>query len=297
MRWLTAFLILSIAASMSCAAVIVDEPFDGTSTPQGWTIQGYYGGSHTDPGTAKDDSDFFQDNSGNPKGYLELTTPRDYDRTSAYYTDQMVSSRGWTVNADVYIGGGTGADGLAFTFVDQSTISGSDDLAGGYGEWIGAPHGTDSSKSVGYVEGVEGYAFEFDHYQNSNEITQEYTHFVDINTWDHISGAARDFQDNPDFYYGNGWVNVTLENRGDDFTFSWDDNRDGTTDGSYNFTVSNFPQYDAYLGVTGSTGAENADHWAKDVQMDGTPTPEPGTLVLMGLGLAGVGFIKRRRDG
>jgi hypothetical protein len=182
-------------------------------------------------------------------------------------------------------------------FVDKETISSFDDLAGGYGEWNGAPHGTNPGMSVGYVAGVEGYSFEFDHFYNDNQVTQELTDFVNINDWNHIPAATHDFESDPDFYYDNGWVGVTLQNRGNNFTFSWDDDLDDTVDGSYDFTVENFPRYDAYFGVTGSTGAENANHFVRDVQMDGTPTPEPGTLVLVGLGLAGMGVLKRRRDG
>ncbi|MEI6500115.1 MAG: hypothetical protein WCP21_03705 [Armatimonadota bacterium] len=282
-------LCLSAVASLAGAEQIINQTFAVDSTPTGWVVQGSRNslGNHTDAGTPMTNANLY--GAAGTQNYLQLNGNLSWQRASAYYTGGTVNSRNFTLTANIYLGSGTsGADGLTFSFLNASTVHSNSDLFGGYGEWEGSPQGK-TSGIQGYVAGIQGFNFEFDHY-NNNEPSNEYTALVNVNNWTHYRGTdttVRDFSGDSTFFYNTGWEQVQLRAWDGRMYFSY--NYNGTThayDNSYNFALpADYTSYNAYFGVTAATGGAYANHWVSDVTLEnsGSATPEPGSLVLYGL--------------
>ena len=295
--------LLALAASFAVADLT--ESFSGSTTPPGWTIQGYDAANGITTGTPLTDAYWF--GSQTPYGYLRLTdiTPTNgYDRTSAFWTGisgpELFWSDNWTLTVDIRVGRSAygdptfpdGADGLAFTWVDANSISGTGDLIGGTGDWMGTPRGTSQDSVPGYVAGIQGYSFQFDDFRNTGEPSYEFTSLVDINDWTTAGGTVANFSADNSFYLNEDWQTVQLDNNSGNFTFYWGP---GLAN-SYSWSVSNLPNYGAYFGITASTGQRRAYHEIRNFNLDAVLVPEPGTMALLLLGLgAGGAWVRRRR--
>lgn len=303
---------LCLVAGGASAEQIINQSFAVNGTPEGWVVQGTGGTGHSDPGTALTTNHFY---GGDAQNYLQLNSNLSYQRASAYYTGGTVNSRNFTLTANIYIGGRTNnADGLTFSFLNATpggplyNSNGSINearLLGGYGEWAGSPQGK-TSLSSGYVAGIQGFNFEFDHYLNTNEPTSEYTALVNVNNWQHYrtpgdgipETTVRDFSSDPTFFDNTGWEQVQLRAWDGRMYFSY--NYNGTTqayDNSYSFTLPTaYTSYDAYFGITAGTGGQMANHWVRDVILENSgAVPEPGSLVLYGLLGLGLPWLRRRK--
>ncbi len=97
--------------------------------------------------------------------------------------------------------------------------------------------------------------------------------------------------DGEDFYLLSGWMNYRLI--------------DGTTtSGTFNFSATQYSGSAFNAGVLPNPGAFTGFLWGADTQnyrgldwafSDPTPVPEPSTLAIFAFGLAGLGFMTRRR--
>jgi len=293
---------LCLSAGWVGAEQIINQSFAVDSTPTGWVVQGTTSTSHTSVGTPLTATHFY----GAPgtQNYLQLNNNTNWQRASAYYTGGTVNSRNFTLTANIYIGGvGGGADGMTFSFLDASTVHNNSDLLGGFGEWEGSPRGTSpnvpSTGALGYVAGLRGFNFEFDHYHNGNEPSSEYTSLVNVNTWTHEAVTEHDYANDSHFYYNTGWEQVQLRAWDGRMYFSY--NYNGTThayDNSYNFALpTDYYGYNAIFGVTGGTGGLASNQWVNDVTLEnsGAGTPEPGSMVLYGLIGLGLPWLRRRK--
>jgi len=245
------------------------------------------------------DTDFF----GHGGGYLRLTSTDQYERASAFWVNDLFVADQWTVEMEIRIGVShdgselpvpDGADGLAFTWIDASTTSGGSELLGGYGDWMGTPRGSTPGGGLGYLAGVEGYSFQFDHLQNAGEPSQEFVGAVDISDWSLVGGSL-DLVGDTGFYLNDGWQRVRLTMNGGALTFDYNWNG-ATYDNSQVFNIPNYQSFDGYFGITGATGERRAYHEIRNFRLDALLVPEPGTMALLLVGLgAGGAWIRRRR--
>ena len=84
-------------------------------------------------------------------GYIELTSAGNYQSGTAWL-DTRVPADGWSASFTAEIGGGDGADGMAFAFLAEEDTG----ALGSYGLDLG-------------LAGLDGYAFEWDTYANEEE--------------------------------------------------------------------------------------------------------------------------------
>ena len=301
----TTVIIIAILAVASIGSADIYQAFDGGATPGGWTIQGSDGTGMATPGTAMDDNDFFGVGGSHSDGdYLRLTEIDPYERASAFWTHDVHMSDNWTLTMDIRLGvthDGSepssypaDADGLTFTWLDASTVGSNPDLLGGYGDWQAAPRGSGNNGDLGYVSGIEGYSFQFDHHHNTGQLSDEYTVMRDVSDWSALSGSSINFVGDTNFYYNDGWQTVRLDNNNGNFTFSYGP---GLAN-NYTWSVANMPSFDTYFGVTAGTGDSRSYQEIRNFDLDAVLAPEPGTMALLLIGLsAGGAWIRRRRNG
>jgi hypothetical protein len=282
-------MILAMGVTLTFGQVIFEEDFNVTTTPAGWLTGGSFGSSHTDVGTAKTDSDLFQ-NDGGPN-YLRLSNNTAWNRGWAYYADQKFPILGhWKMEMDIRIGRlhdgnqtASSADGLAFVFLDANTVETAgvldpNKVIGGYGQYMGAPRGglpnTPVNGALGYTPGLLGYSFEFDHYSNSSEPSTEYIHWVSLENWAH-SGLGIDLAPDTDFYFNNGWQRVELEGNNGILTvrYKWNGSSYTATHTMDTLNPSNpscdpLHDYMAYFGIGAATGQRFSAHEVRYVKLE-----------------------------
>ena len=283
-----------IVKPMAAPTTIFHETFnEGTQTsayvPTGWQEKSYGSSGYAYSGTG-----------GVTNGYAQLTSAGTNSATSLFYTGSAFdATRPWTMTANVYIGGGTGADGITFTWIDAKTLPALSNLA---------PDSTQGGGMMGlYSAGTaykkSGFAFELDTYYNSGApqndpsytgTQYQYTDLVAINdtgstattSWTHEAGTAHNFSGAAGtFPDSSAWDAVELAYLGNgQFTFYWSTGT-GTLNNNYSFTVANYtPSNKDYFGFTGSTGSLTDIQRIDNLQLTGyTPEPRATAIVLCGL--------------
>ena len=88
-KWLLLSVVLYSIQAFS--AVIIYQPFSGSTTPTGWQIKG------TDSDGSKDDTDFW----GGGQGFLQLTKEATNEVSSAFNTTKTIPNMNWTLEAEV----------------------------------------------------------------------------------------------------------------------------------------------------------------------------------------------------
>ena len=301
------FLILLMVGSLK-AVTLTTQSFNNSTIPAGWHIAGTENpdSNLTAEGTAKTLDDFFYyydeaEEITKPLGYLRLTDyDSDYDRAWAYYTANTFNLKGrWQVEITFRIGDPSpnplkndGGDGLTLAFVDASTVQtgGVFDPAkveGGYGTFLGAPHGINEGWQIkgsqGYIEGLKGFAFAFDHYDSSSDYNEEEHNtlpqsetlkWMKLDDWT-VSGYDYSTLSDQTFYYNNGPITVRLVGDNGQITCSYGTNFANSQ--TFNIDAMT-PDFDAYLGITASTGGSYSYHEVSYVKLDDNDPTLPVTL-------------------
>lgn len=187
---------------------------------------------------------------------------------TAFTTQSYNSINKFTASFDMQIGGGSGADGLTFAWVQNPNIS---LLTGG---------------GLGFT-GMTGYAIEFDTFRNGWDSGSENHVAViqDASTNKLLQTEITSFNLNDSVYrnvqveFDSGVLSVDI---------------DGT---NYinNFSIGGYSAFDGYFGFTAGTGARNDWHKISNFNLTVSPVPEPSTYALMLGGLGLVGFMAYRR--
>ncbi len=287
---------------VSQAGVVVQESFESSTVPTNWAVQAMRGGDHytwsSSVETATPASMLL------PGGSLHLTSDGaawsvPWQRSSAFYVGATVDTRqDWTLMADIRVNYANGyhGDGLAFCWVDRSSITSNSDLLGGYGGYLGAPRGGGDSGQRGRVVGLRGYALEFDHCQNgeNSDPAVPYAGLLTLGTWQHAS-AAQDMSHDPATFLNNGWQTIRLRYNAVDksFTFSWNcDSETGEFLSSVLWSAPpDYQGFDGYFGITAASAVLGSDQDVRNVQIT-TVVPEPCSI---GIVVAGVAIVLLRR--
>jgi hypothetical protein len=284
--------------------VLFDEDFTGIfddAQLSNWTLQGeelISNPSYSSTGTSYNSSQMW----GDTQGYMSLSLDNDnWQRASAFYTAETIRTDYWTLSASIKVDGpssvtptdpGREHAGLAFVWINANTIDlddGEEELLGGWGEYAGAPRGTEVvAGDVGYYSGLKAHAVILDE-QFLDEAIQEEQRMQNLETWSEVSGSSQDFSTDDDFFYNDGWLDVRLENYRGQFTFYWGD--DYTN--SYTWTDNNYQGVGhGYFGFSAATDSFSAGHHLDNVTLT---YPEPGTLLLILPGAALL-YLRRRRE-
>jgi len=215
-------------------------------------------------------------NATQPGPWARLTQNTTGQR-GAIWNTTAYSFTSFSVQFDFIIGPslGQGADGLTFTVLDAGSHNPNTALGGGGG-------------GLGYLGLGNSFAVELDTW-NNGAIDGNNANHVGVNQNGSINSVARAnlpfALETSNF---NNWLtaNITMDSSGMLDVFI-----NGTLYLSHN--LSGFSN-DAYFGFTSATGAAIDEHYIDNWNMR-IEVPEPGTLALFGIGLAGLGLASRRK--
>jgi len=221
-----------------------------------------------------------------------LLTPDDgYVRTTIYNKNTFSSKSSFSIEAEVLLksGNNSGADGISLFWVNANSISSTSQLFGGVGEWMGTPSGKalnadNTSRTIGYVTGIQGYAFTFDDYKNKNNISSESNSLIRLSDWNINPKVNLDMSSTPNYFLNSGWTKIKLDYNSDSQVFTyyyiWNGNKFTS---SKTWTVAElgdgwYEGYnEAYFGIGAATGGLSGIHAIRNVEFT---VPEPATLSL-----------------
>jgi len=301
-----AYVVFCVTAFVSAGQVIY-QSFGAASNPDGWVVQGEKNASDRfTPGEPKTLWDFFRGG----QGFIRLTTTGVYQRASAFYTNEMVWSTEWRLEAEIHME--RGADGLAFSWVnvDLPVVDGItkvDHLLGGFGNFVGAPRGPGLSDpdddGLGWYTNLMGYSVQFLTFSNdwitgklspASATNYEASLCRNLRNWKPpIRSSIFDYLGNPEFFVTDGFVKIVLlqtmvgsEGR---FALTWGPGYHTTN----SWAVSDYPDYPAFFGVSAGTGDSVAHHDVRNFTLEGNVVPEP--TVWLGIALIALCAGRRRR--
>jgi len=199
----------------------------------------------------------------NNSGHMDLSP--NMQGTGSFFFNEKFNSDYFEVEFDFVAGGGSGADGLTFSWVESAGLGHGGSQLGFSGE-----------------AGLTGYAVRYDTFH----------HFAsELGKIDVIKNTAGDSE----FSIITPTVEASFEDT------SWHHTRivfnqgsilvdlDGTN--RLNARIDNYTAFDAYFGFTGATGGLTNYHKIDNVVINSTlPTsvPEPSTLAIFALGIVGL---------
>jgi len=202
-------------------------------------------------------------------------TPNAYGQSGAIWNSTAVEFTSFSTSFDFIIGpsAGNGADGFTFSAIDAGTYDSSTAIGGAGG-------------GLGYLGLGNSFAVEFDTWNNGSVDGFNANH-VGINQDGSIDSLAR--QNLPfslETTDASNWHTADI---------AMDDNGLLTVEIDNNLflsqTLTGFSN-NVYFGFTSATGGARDGHYIDNWDLTAS-VPEPGTLALMGLGLAGLGFSRK----
>jgi len=211
-------------------------------------------------------------------GSIQLTAPA-IGQSGSIFLDTALNATSFSASFDYWNAepryGVYGGDGITFAWATSPGIG------GGGGE-------------LGFT-GLNGYMVEFDTYWNSGYDPADTLYNGDDT--DHVAvgtevSSTLAYAILPEMEE-NGWhhIDVAFDNGLIQVAF------DGIE--YINYSIADYVGFDAYFGFTGSTGASFSrqliDNFDLTINQSSEPVPEPSTLLLLGGGLAGLAWCRRKR--
>ncbi|NQY65772.1 MAG: PEP-CTERM sorting domain-containing protein [Alteromonadaceae bacterium] len=194
----------------------------------------------------------------NSTGHIDLTSTATH-QAGSFFFDEQFRSDNFEIEFDFLTGGGGGADGFTFSWVEQAGVG---------------PSGAGQADPLALGP---GYAVIFDTWLNPGAELYQNAIRVRDPSGTVIPDVEASFED-------NNWHNARiLFNQGNIVV-----DLDGVN--IINDTIANYSAIDSYFGFTGATGGATNYHKIDNVTINAVvaSVPEPSSLALAALGLLGL---------